>query len=494
MRALANEAQTLPASAAKDYAFGLLAIEDSDVPVAKQLLGRAAEQAARSGHRDLQARADLALAELQLSLNEADDAISTTADATDISDDELVHDLRSHRAMALWQRGDLAAALHLLADAPSSLPTTSWQPDMLAVRGMVRTLTGELDRALADLDAALSSPGLWRRSSNFSRALIFRANTRYYVGDWDGAAVDASAARAVADGQVQAWTAPMANAVSSHVPANRGQRELAADRLERAREVLRAVHSTPVLGAVIAGEVMLATTFEDWDTVQRTLTPLRNEMVMARLGPTRMFRWVMTSWVVACLRLGDHVRAADAVVEYEATLARWPGGPIPARLEWLKGQLAEARDDPDAAHRHYLAELADPVLVSTPFLHAQVLHTAGHLNRVTGHRRDAIEKVSLAQRIFLGLRAAPYAERCSAELAACGLPAKASENGASGSDRLTLTEREEDVVALVARGYTNREIAAELFVTAKTVEYHLGNVFAKLGLRSRRELRRARAG
>lgn len=52
-----------------------------------------------------------------------------------------------------------------------------------------------------------------------------------------------------------------------------------------------------------------------------------------------------------------------------------------------------------------------------------------------------------------------------------------------------LTAREREVVALVARGMTNKEVATELYVTDKAVEYHLGNVYAKLGIRSRRRLR-----
>jgi DNA-binding CsgD family transcriptional regulator len=60
---------------------------------------------------------------------------------------------------------------------------------------------------------------------------------------------------------------------------------------------------------------------------------------------------------------------------------------------------------------------------------------------------------------------------------------------------LALTERERDVVALVVQGMTNREAAAELYISGKAVEYHLGNVYGKLGIRSRRELRaRVRAG
>jgi DNA-binding NarL/FixJ family response regulator len=54
---------------------------------------------------------------------------------------------------------------------------------------------------------------------------------------------------------------------------------------------------------------------------------------------------------------------------------------------------------------------------------------------------------------------------------------------------LDLTDGEGDVVSLVPKGLSDREIAGQLYVRVKTVEYHLGNVFAKLGINSRRELR-----
>ena len=51
-----------------------------------------------------------------------------------------------------------------------------------------------------------------------------------------------------------------------------------------------------------------------------------------------------------------------------------------------------------------------------------------------------------------------------------------------------LTPGEQAVARLVATGRTNRQAAAELYVSVKTVEYHLGNIFAKLGIRSRKDL------
>jgi DNA-binding CsgD family transcriptional regulator len=60
---------------------------------------------------------------------------------------------------------------------------------------------------------------------------------------------------------------------------------------------------------------------------------------------------------------------------------------------------------------------------------------------------------------------------------------------ASSADMESLTRREREVAVWIRRGLTNREIAAELFVSVKTVEFHVANVFAKLGVVSRGQLR-----
>lgn len=81
------------------------------------------------------------------------------------------------------------------------------------------------------------------------------------------------------------------------------------------------------------------------------------------------------------------------------------------------------------------------------------------------------------------LGARPLLARCDAELSACGVRAEAG-----GTEDLGLTPREAAVAALVAAGRSNREAGAELYLSTKAIEYHLGNIFAKLGIRSRHEL------
>ena len=119
-------------------------------------------------------------------------------------------------------------------------------------------------------------------------------------------------------------------------------------------------------------------------------------------------------------------------------------------------------------------------------MHAQLLYAAGNLHRLMGNRSAGIDQLRQARTILTELRAVPMLRNYEAGFAAGGL------TDAGLIDPLTLTEREEDVAALVVRGHTNKEVAAELFLTEKTVEYHLSKIYTKLAVRSRQELRRLR--
>jgi DNA-binding NarL/FixJ family response regulator len=115
---------------------------------------------------------------------------------------------------------------------------------------------------------------------------------------------------------------------------------------------------------------------------------------------------------------------------------------------------------------------------------------AGQFLRRAGQRRRAVELLGAAHRTFLALGAVPWADRCATESAGSGLrPASRHDR-----DRAVLTSQELVVARLAAAGRSNREIAGELVVSVKTVEYHLRNAFQKLGIARRRELAGRLAG
>jgi DNA-binding NarL/FixJ family response regulator len=103
-----------------------------------------------------------------------------------------------------------------------------------------------------------------------------------------------------------------------------------------------------------------------------------------------------------------------------------------------------------------------------------------------GERERAVAAFAAARRRFSGLGAAPWVAAAERELAAAGARAAVSRVPTGA----VLTPREQTVAHVVARGATNREAAAELFLSVKTVEHHLSRAYAKLGVRSRTELAR----
>ena len=171
----------------------------------------------------------------------------------------------------------------------------------------------------------------------------------------------------------------------------------------------------------------------------------------------------------------DRMRAENGQIGY-----------LQPALAWLDGWLAEQRGDPEEALRIYQrgeegAEVGSPV-------HAGRLWLAhGQLLRRTGNRKDAVQRLRRASGVYLGLRAEPFLARADAELAACRLP---GDPARKQQPALALTSRETEVAHLVGKGLSNPEIAAELFISRKAVEYHLGNIYAKGGLAGRQELRR----
>jgi DNA-binding CsgD family transcriptional regulator len=482
----AVRARQAPPSALRSLALGLLAREQGRVGEATTLLWDARRRARTDGDLVMQDRADLAAAVLHVRLNDSGPALDILRGSPAADDPELTTDLLTTRGIAQWQAGTAEQALVLLQAAPTTPEAAPWHADLVAVRGMVQLYAGNLAAALADLDTAVAQTHLWRPSTNQTRTFVLRSSTRMFLGDWDGAAVDAAAARALAEASPESWSLALTSAVSAEVPTQRGQWDVAAGHLERARTALTTLPTEPVDDAVAYHEMTLALARDDPEEVQRVLWTRRSEEYLVRLAALRSYRWILPGWIAACLRLGQLAAAELELARYVTLLRRWPGGPAPGRLGWLRGRLAEARGDPLTARSSYAEDLADPRTATVPFVHAQLLYASGRLERAVGNRRVAVDRLAAARGLFLELGAVPDVERCREALGDAGLRS-------SVADPLSLTAREEDVAALVGRGHTNKEVAAELFLTDKTVEHHLHHVYRKLGITTRQELRRLRS-
>jgi DNA-binding CsgD family transcriptional regulator len=208
---------------------------------------------------------------------------------------------------------------------------------------------------------------------------------------------------------------------------------------------------------------------------------LRGEVLHERLG---MGHVVHPDWraygAIALARLGQREQA-EHVAAHHLERARSLGAPralgtalwaaaLVKRGEVALGQLEEA-----------VAVLEDS---PARLVLAQALADYGTLLRELGRRRKGRDPLRRAITLADECGAPVLAERARAELTAGGGRPPAAET--EGVAALTPAERR--VAMLAARGRTNREIAQTLFVTEKTVEYHLSHAYRKLGIRSRWQL------
>lgn len=155
--------------------------------------------------------------------------------------------------------------------------------------------------------------------------------------------------------------------------------------------------------------------------------------------------------------------------------------PTDARRSMLARCEALGRTRPaDEAFREAV-ELAEAL---APFERARSHLLYGEWLRRERRRTEARPHLRLALEQFETLRAAPWAARAEAELRASGETARKRDPATLDE----LTPRERTVAELAASGLTNAEIGAQLFLSARTVEYHLGKVFSKLGIASRSDL------
>ncbi|TFD23363.1 LuxR family transcriptional regulator [Cryobacterium sp. TMS1-13-1] len=312
-------------------------------------------------------------------------------------------------------------------------------------------------------------------------AQAWKARAEFTLGSWDDALRTVARASIDQESSHIDLTRPLLHWTASQVFALRGDLERASAhrRLAAATAEDYPVMQIPSCLAV----AQVAEIQADYDGVIRALTPMLRLDRSHGIDEPGFWPWqdVYANALVMVNRVdeaGDFLRPLERLADkrrHRSTIAR---------LAYVRGRILSAKDEIEEARGVFEQGLVALEGLPMPFLRARVHFAYGQSLRRAGKRRDAAPQLSTARDIFSSLGAIPYVRRCDRELLAGGLNVARREGG----DLAALTAQEQAVTGLVASGKTNKQTAAELNVTGKTVQYHLTNIYSKMSISSRSEL------
>ena len=390
------------------------------------------------------------------------------------------------RALAVWQRfigevalglkpdEDLAAQGRALGpiDDPTKIPT---------VPGLWALAVGRFAEARAFFTDVLARAAATGAASSDADLEGHLAEVELWAGDWDAALGRVERARAAA-AELEQAPPPSALRVLAAVRSWRGDAAAARaivgehlDPSELTRDPL--VH---------AGWLQTATSVEltAGDAAAAHRYASESARTLAGIGVREpLLIDTAADHAEALVSLGDLGGAADWLAGLERRHAVIPRAAHAAAIARIRALLAATPDEADAA----LANTA-PALEAdgdwTPYDRLRALHARATLQRRRRDRRGAAESLEAALEIADRLGALPMRERVMEGLDRLG-------RRRAGSLELTPTELQ--VAEITASGCTNRQVAARLYMSPKTVEAHLARIYGKLGIASRAELGRAMA-
>jgi DNA-binding NarL/FixJ family response regulator len=193
--------------------------------------------------------------------------------------------------------------------------------------------------------------------------------------------------------------------------------------------------------------------------------------------------WSALDRIEAAIRAGER----DTACQWLASFEPWAES---SEAAWARAVALHCRallaEDESEADRLFQAALEAHANAGRPFVRARTEIAYGELLRRHRHRVEAREHLRAALDTFETLGAELWAERARVELRGSGETARRREPSTRGE----LTSQELQIARFVSEGLSNREVAAQLFLSPRTVEFHLRNVFRKLGITSRTQLAR----
>ena len=299
---------------------------------------------------------------------------------------------------------------------------------------------------------------------------------------YQAAVADASEGMNLAGETGQSFPAAMCRSVLAWVAAVRGDQDCVES------------HAQHVLGAAGQAAIRPAAGSALWALGLLDLGLGRPQQALQRLHRLAVSD---PPYPVLAHATGDVVEAAVRAGRPELAAAvrgsDRPGLPRLAELTkqpWALAVLARCRallaGRSTEAEAHFQAAAQSHAAATRPFEQARTELLYGEWLRRARRPRQAREHLRAALDTFTPLHATPWADRARNELRAAGETVSQRDNGGLGQ----LTPREIQIIRMVSDGATNREIAAQLFLSPRTIDYYLHKIFTKLGVRSRVELAR----
>lgn len=381
------------------------------------------------------------------------------------------------RAFAHAQAGDCAAAVEVLRSCEDQLRSEDpLAVDQLVLQAGVCWLALEhLPEARVLLERAVSSSRAVNAAGSLAMQLPWLTTLNLLEGRWNEALADAhDALRLIEE---TGWTTyrPTGLSVLARVEAGMGRpecREHAESAIAVAQELGTApleAHARAALGLFELGQASYGEAADQLEEALRIAGDAASPLLRVQLLP---------DLVEACVRSGRTDRAAallDALDDGASCTGRTSALALAARCRAL------VRGDDEDGLRLALAlhERGTPA-----FDRARTQLCLGQLLRRQKRRAEARDLLVAARETFRRLGAAGWLARVELDVVASGGPRRSGDAAVAHH----LTPQELQVALTVAKGLSNAETASALFLSVKTVEYHLSNAYRKLGVRSRTQL------
>jgi DNA-binding CsgD family transcriptional regulator len=386
------------------------------------------------------------------------------------------------RSLGLALAGRAREALDGLSAAGE--PGAGGGLETLASRGIIRLWTDDLDGARRDLRAVVERASRGE-ALRMAQALGFLGEVEYRRGALDDATDLTEQAVGDAEENERFWDFALLHALACYPRAACGDWERAEQHAQRAAEWASIIESKTALAYAAAARAAIAQARDD---AQRLL--IAGQQFEAQYSSpepgTHLFGPLRAD---ALSLLGRPDEADEALTAFTAALGVSDRRSTLMSTARVRGQIAAARGDHDAAVHAFEEALVHAGAVGLPIEAGRIELLLAASFSASGRRAAAERSLRSAARVFGETGAAAYAAQAEDTARRFGLDLNAPYAALAA-----LTRAERAVAVLVGEGLTNKEIAARLVLSEKTVETHLGRVYSRLDVRGRKDLRALLAG